>query len=203
MASLQDFKLTIYKITSRDYIFIGTTENYDHEKANIIENVEQYKMGRLQNVSILYQRISLHDYEWTMEMCSEIICNSQKDVDVEIQRICDKIKTDTNIDAETMTTQTINRENEIALLADPIGFQSAVELLPELPKMFVLRKQYKFYNFQGIKVFWSGRYMCCHHLVPKKQKCLHCWNDKNTDKKYYLRCVNYFQQIDEQRKFCP
>lgn len=195
-----DKKTTIYKITAKRYAFLGFTDDFEEEKKTHTENALLFQRGRLMFHNVLCERLNMADFDWNIEIHSEFDYSTQSDIDLELERIRLQLEKTGDFDyVDTRARQIIYREQEISMINDPIGWAADVQTLPELPKLFFKRRQGTFYNFNGTKVFWYGRDINCEHNTVKHKMCRHCLYSPLNNKKTYLRDIDYYKHVEEQR----
>ena len=206
----KDKKKTIVQLTAKRYTYIGAVDDFEEEKAKHTDFVAQYKRGRLMYHNVICEWISLADFDWSIKVYSEFEFGSLTnttdgyhdlpEVETELERIRLLLKKTGDYDyVDTRAQQLIYREQEWTLLPDPVGWAAKVEDLEELPKKFFHRRLMKFYNFNGTKVFWSSRHIRCVHHGVKHKICRHCLLDPETDKKAYLRDIDYYELVERGR----
>lgn len=196
----KDKKTTIYKITAKRYAFLGFTDDFEEEKKTHTENALLFQRGRLMFHNVLCERLNMADFDWNIEIHSEFDYSTQSDIDLELERIRLQLEKTGDFDyVDTRARQIIYREQEISMINDPNGWAADVQTLPELPKLFFKRRQGTFYNFNGTKVFWYGRDINCEHNTVKHKLCRHCLYNPLNNKKTYLRDIDYYKHVEEQR----
>jgi len=206
----KDQKKTIFTITAKRYAFVGATDDFDAEKEKYTDYVAQYKRGRLMYHQVITEWISMADFDWSIDFHSEFEFGSLTnttdgyhdlpEVEAEIERIRMGLKKTGDYDyVDSRAQQLIYREQEWTLIPDPVGWAAEVEDLEELPEKFFHRRIGKFYNFNGAKVFWASRHIRCVHHSVKHKICRNCLLDPTTDKKSYLRGIDYYKMVEEKR----
>lgn len=206
----KDKKKTIVQLTAKRYTYIGAVDDFEEEKAKHTDFVAQYKRGHLMYHNVICEWISLADFDWSIKIHSEFEFRSRTnttdgyhdppEVEAELERIRLLLKETGDYDyVDSRAQQLIYREQEWTLLSDPVGWATKVDELEVLPKKFFHRRIGKFYNFNGTKVFWASRHIRCVHHGVKHKICRHCLLDPETDKKAYLRDIDYYQHVEKQR----
>lgn len=206
----KDQKKTIFTITAKRYAFVGATDDFESEKEKHTDYVAQYKRGRLMYHQVITEWISMADFDWSIDFHSEFEFGSLTnttdgyhdfpEVEAEIERIrLDSKKTGDYDYVDSRAQQLIYREQEWTMIPDPVGWAANVEDLEDLPEKFFHRRIGKFYNFNGTKVFWASRHIRCVHHAVKHKICRNCLLDPATDKKSYLRNIDYYKMVEQKR----